>query len=284
MDALQAPGIVDALARIETITQMVRSAEPAQGAAATAPAGTTATDGSSFAGQLAAAAAQTAANPAAKGSFELGSGLTAYGTGAAGLGTTGMPYGTSPYAAPVAGAYGAPATTGAAPAGSPVTGAQLDAWMREKVPDSPLVGKGEVFVREGVANGIDPRFLAAVALNESALGTAGSGAGIHNAFGWGPAIPFSSWEENIATVAKGLKDGYVSEGRDTVAEIQSKWAPVGASNDPTNLNSNWLRGVTSSLTELGGDPNRITVDPSQAPSATALPYPWSVATPGTLGT
>lgn len=162
------------------------------------------------------------------------------------LGTLGLP--TTPSAAAVA-----PAN---ALSGDDVALAtRLDAWMAEKVPDSPLVGKGAVFVREGRAAGVDPRALVAIARHESALGTLGSGRDIHNAFGWGPAIPFDSWEENIATVARGLREGYLDEGRVTLGTIQPKWAPVGVSNDPGNLNSNWTRAVSASFGELGGDPN-----------------------------
>jgi hypothetical protein len=144
---------------------------------------------------------------------------------------------------------------------APIDAARLDAWMASKVPTSPLVGLGGVFVASGVASGVDPRLLVAIARQESALGTAGGGASIHNAFGWGPHIPFESWEENIATVARGLASGYLSEGRTTIPAIGAKWAPIGASNDPTNLNSHWVRGVSGSYAELGGDPSgAVTLD------------------------
>ncbi|MGE3795271.1 MAG: hypothetical protein AB7I38_15260 [Dehalococcoidia bacterium] len=144
---------------------------------------------------------------------------------------------------------GGPASAGRADAGS------LDAWMAERVPSSPLVGLGAVFVREGERNGIDPRALVAIAMHESVLGTAGSGAGIHNAFGWGPAIPFPTWEANIAIVARGLARGYVARGRDTLAAIQPIWAPVGAVNDPAGLNSAWTEAVGRYYEDLGGDPD-----------------------------
>ncbi len=51
-----------------------------------------------------------------------------------------------------------------------MTGAQLDAWMQSKNPGAPLVGMGDVFVREGERNGIDPRALVAIARAESSLG------------------------------------------------------------------------------------------------------------------
>ncbi len=144
---------------------------------------------------------------------------------------------------------------------SPVDAAALDEWMADEVPDSPLIGLGSAFVAEGLRNGIDPRALVAIARHESVLGTQGSGAGIHNAFGWGPAIPFASWQDNIATVARGLATNYVGRGRDTLVEIQPIWAPIGAANDPGGLNSAWLGAVGRTYSDLGGDPALpITID------------------------
>ncbi len=148
----------------------------------------------------------------------------------------------------------APSTIAMPAGGSPVTGAQLDAWMASKNPGAPLVGMGDVFVREGVANGIDPRALVAIARAESSLGSDPGARARNNAFGWGPHQTFSSWEENIATVARGLRKGYLDEGLVTLQQIQAKYAPLGVANDPTNLNSNWLRNTTLLYGELGGDP------------------------------
>lgn len=144
----------------------------------------------------------------------------------------------------------APPAAGAAT----VTGARLDAWMARKNPGAPLVGLGDVFVREGLANGIDPRALVAIARAESALGSDPGARARNNAFGWGPHMTFASFAENIATVARGLRRGYLDEGLVTLAEIQRRYAPVGAGNDPTGLNSNWLRNTTALYAELGGDP------------------------------
>ncbi len=155
---------------------------------------------------------------------------------------------------PVITLLGLPGPPGSAGASTADAGT-LDAWMAKQVPGSPLVGFGAVFVREGERNGIDPRALVAIAMHESVLGTAGSGAGIYNAFGWGPAIAFSSWRANIATVARGLAQGYIARGRDTLAAIQPVWAPLGAANDPTGLNSAWTEAVGRYYQDMGGDPS-----------------------------
>jgi hypothetical protein len=172
---------------------------------------------------------------------------------------------------------------------SPVDAQALDEWMADQVPGSPLLGLGQVFVAEGVRNGIDPRALVAIARHESVLGTQGSGVGIHNAFGWGPGIAFPTWQDNIATVARGLARSYVSKGRATLAEIQPLWAPVGAGNDPSDLNSAWLDAVGRNYADLGGDPGRpITLEAQgNVLAAGATIGPGGLATPtggvGTLG-
>jgi len=174
--------------------------------------------------------------------------------------TTGAAAGTSDFSTLLSAAAKAPATAATtAPAASPgsstVTGAQLDAYMAKKNPGSPLIGMGDVFVREGEANGIDPRALVSIARAESSLGSDPGARARNNAFGWGPNQTFASWQDNIATVARGLKNGYLDEGKVTLAQIQAKYCPVGAANDPTGLNSNWLRNTTTIYGELGGDPN-----------------------------
>ncbi len=179
-------------------------------------------------------------------------------TGATGTADTGdfssllSAAGKSPATTPT---IAAPVSAAPATSASSVTGAQLDAWMAKKNPGSPMIGLGDVFVREGEANGIDPRALVSIARAESSLGSDPGARARNNAFGWGPHKTFASWEDNIATVARGLKAGYLDEGKVTLAQIQAKYCPVGAANDPTGLNSNWLRNTTAIYAELGGDPD-----------------------------
>jgi murein DD-endopeptidase MepM/ murein hydrolase activator NlpD len=126
--------------------------------------------------------------------------------------------------------------------------------MRDRVPGSPLVGMGQVFVAQAGRAGLDPRVLVAIAFHESALGTLGAGADRYNPFGLGPGIRYPSWERSITVAADTLANGYIAEGRTTLAAIAAKWAPVGAANDPSGLNSHWVRGVGAAYGDLGGDP------------------------------
>jgi cell wall-associated NlpC family hydrolase len=129
-----------------------------------------------------------------------------------------------------------------------MTAKQLDVYLRRK--GSPLAGQGATFIQAGRRYGVSPALLVAISGAESSFGKISSGA--HNPFGWGPGIDFPSWAAGIAAVAKGLRSGYLDQGRKTVASIGSKWAPSAATNDPTNLNSNWVQNVNSFLKELGG--------------------------------
>lgn len=163
-------------------------------------------------------------------------------------------------------------TTPAAPSSGAVSAEALDAWMKKEVPGSPLIGLGHVFIKEGTEKNVDPRLLVAIARMESVLGTAGSGKDINNAFGLGPAIKYPSWEAGIAAAARTIHNYGVRSKAYRLDQIQAIWAPVGASNDPNNLNSNWVTGVGKFYRDLGGDPTG-NVNPwnGQATTGTSTP-------------
>lgn len=143
--------------------------------------------------------------------------------------------------------------------------AGIDAWIAHEVPASPLVGIGRTMVAEAAGSGPDPRLLAAIALQETRLGTAGGGPAVDNPFGLGPGLAFPSWAAAIALAVATL-DTMHADGARTIAEIAVHWAPVGAANDPTGLNANWVGGVSHAYAALGGDPagpvfGRVAVGP-----------------------
>jgi cell wall-associated NlpC family hydrolase len=142
-----------------------------------------------------------------------------------------------------------PAVTG----DSAVLATQIDGYLASKA--SPLTGLGAVFVTEGEAVGLDPRMIVAIAGSETSFGTYGPSQTIHNPFGMGPHIVYASWSDAIRAAAQNLGGPlYRGSGLLTIPAIQGRWAPHGATNDPTNLNSNWTRNVGIYYAELGGDP------------------------------
>jgi hypothetical protein len=135
---------------------------------------------------------------------------------------------------------------------APTDAAGLDAMLTRA--GSPLAGEGAAFVSEGLAASVDPRALVAIAAHETMLETYLPSQAIRNPFGLGPGMTFARESDAIALAARTLGDGYLPEGRDTLATIGAKWAPLGAANDPAGLNANWTAGVGAYYAALGGDP------------------------------
>lgn len=124
---------------------------------------------------------------------------------------------------------------------SSVTAADLNAVLKGE-----LKGMGAVFIREATKAGLDPAFLASVAMHESGNGSSKAVKTKNNAFGImgsNGLRSFSSLEQNIAYTADMFKRLYTSKGLDSIVEIQKKYAPDGAKNDPNGLNSHWQKGV-----------------------------------------
>ena len=65
-------------------------------------------------------------------------------------------------------------------------------------------------------------------------------------------MTFSSIEEGIDKMASNLKRLYFDQGLTTIPQIQKKYAPIKAANDPTGLNQHWVSGVTKYYKSLGG--------------------------------
>lgn len=120
---------------------------------------------------------------------------------------------------------------------------------------SPLAGLGATFVSAGADAGIDPRFLVAIAAQETMLETYGPAQTINNPFGLGPGLAFANPSDAIADAARTLAADYLARGLTAIPQISAKWAPLGAANDPSDLNANWTTDVSQYYRTLGGDPD-----------------------------
>ncbi|MBZ6441873.1 glucosaminidase domain-containing protein [Paenibacillus polymyxa] len=110
-----------------------------------------------------------------------------------------------------------------------------------------LKGYGDVFVQAGQKYGVDPALLAAIAVHETGNGTSKAVKNRNNVggmMGKNGLMTFNSLQDGIDKMASNLKRNYIDKGLTTIPQIQRKYAPVGAGNDPTNLNSNWVGGVS----------------------------------------
>lgn len=60
---------------------------------------------------------------------------------------------------------------------------------------------------------------------------------------------YASQDDGIKDYIRTLRVGYFSKGKDTLEKIQVNYCPIGAKNDPTGLNNNWLKGTNKFLNE-----------------------------------
>lgn len=131
-------------------------------------------------------------------------------------------------------------------------GVDIAGYLRKR--NSPLADHVPAIMRSANRWRVDPRLLVAISGGETSFGTNGRGPAVHNAWGIGPGRSYGSWQEGIDAAAKLLRTGYLNDGRHSIQAIQQKWAPLGAGNDPSNLNSNWVRVNGQFYSDLGGNP------------------------------
>ena len=106
--------------------------------------------------------------------------------------------------------------------------------------------------------GIDYKLAIAIAKAESGADYTGENVVMDNNVGgldyWDGAYSrrqkFNTLSEGIEAYISNLKRLYIDKGLDTIEEIQPKYCPIGASNDPNNKNVYWLGNVTAYYNEL----------------------------------
>lgn len=159
------------------------------------------------------------------------------------------------------------------------TAAAIDGFLQSQL--SPLTGLGAVFVADAESVGVDPRLLVAISGAETSFGTYGPAQAIHNPFGLGPNLRFPNWSAAIQAAANTLGGNlYRGAGLVTIAEIQSRWAPLGVANDPMNLNNNWQSNVDRYYADLGGSPNGAVMTSAATQLVSLSP---TTPAPGTQG-
>lgn len=173
--------------------------------------------------------------------------LKAWETGTSGGGTTQVPTRT-----------GAGQGGGGSDQSATTTAEGLRAWTKRQRANSPLLPVIPFIVAESEKAGVDPRIVIAISGLETEFGTTGNAAGLKNAWGLsgaGGPKQYARWEDSVSSLLRTLVN-YRKDGLVTIAQIQQRYCPVGAANDPNNTNGNWLPGVTSIYTAMGGDPRK----------------------------
>lgn len=61
---------------------------------------------------------------------------------------------------------------------------------------------------------------------------------------------YDTLDSGIDAFVRNLRNNYIDMGLTSIEQIQKKYAPLGADNDPNNLNSHWVSGVYKYYNEL----------------------------------
>ncbi|MEH7247199.1 glucosaminidase domain-containing protein [Neobacillus niacini] len=109
-----------------------------------------------------------------------------------------------------------------------------------------LQNAGPLFEEAGKKYDIAPALLAAISIHETGNGTSNAARfkfNVAGMMGKNGLKSYSSIEESIFDMARNLRQNYLDKGKLTIAQIGAKYAPIGAANDPTQLNNHWVTGV-----------------------------------------
>ncbi len=111
--------------------------------------------------------------------------------------------------------------------------------------NSPLYDHAEFIVKTSDKYKFDYRLLPAIAMQESTL-CRNIPNNSHNCWGWGiygnTVTSFSSYDEAIDAVAKGLREQYIDKGLTTTSDIMAKYTP--------SSNGSWARSVSGFMKSL----------------------------------
>lgn len=139
---------------------------------------------------------------------------------------------------------------------SAVAGALTESGLETYLEDKGVFkGHAKDFFKYGSEYDVDPALVVAICMSETGRGTSTAVTKRNNPgglMGNGGGFSFDTLEEGIEAMIENLSRNYIKMGLTTPETIQPKYCPVGASNDPTGLNNNWLTTVNFFLDELGG--------------------------------
>jgi len=122
-----------------------------------------------------------------------------------------------------------------------------------------LANMGQTYIDLGNKYGVDPSLAASIMMNETggdsnALDNDNNPAGIMDwNNNWKTVKHFDTLNDGLDYAVKNLYDTYISKGLTTIDQIGSKYAPIGAANDPQGLNKDWVPNVTSFYKKATGD-------------------------------
>ncbi|OZU88641.1 TrsG protein [Virgibacillus indicus] len=122
-----------------------------------------------------------------------------------------------------------------------------------------LSGYGDDIIELSKEKGIDPILFGAIALHETGYGTSDGvvkkrnpGGLMDPATDWQTLQRFPTLREGLEAMAVTLYNRIIVDGLVTIDQLGEVYAPIGAENDPNNLNKHWIPTMKKLTTNLGG--------------------------------
>ena len=130
-----------------------------------------------------------------------------------------------------------------------------ESWDTQFARSGVFQDKQELFVEVAEKNGIDPVLFAAIAFHETAYGKSDPVKEKNNPgglMGSNGLMSFPTLDDGINSMGVTLHNRIIVDGLTTIEDLGGVYAPVGAANDPTNLNINWVPTTKEIVKKLGG--------------------------------
>ncbi|WP_174615272.1 peptidoglycan DD-metalloendopeptidase family protein [Virgibacillus ihumii] len=143
---------------------------------------------------------------------------------------------------------------------SPAGEINMKKWnsiFQNKKRSGALKGYGDEIVKLSKKRGIDPVLFAAIAMHETAWGEShavkayNNPGGLMNPNGSG-LLQFDTMQEGLESMALTLHNRIIVDGLVTIEQLGSVYAPIGAANDPNNLNAHWVPTTKEIVKKFGG--------------------------------
>ncbi|WP_462410724.1 glucosaminidase domain-containing protein [Neobacillus sp. Marseille-QA0830] len=130
--------------------------------------------------------------------------------------------------------------------GTELNTAAIDADALNSYLKGVLQNTGQYFAEAGEKYQISPALLAAISIHETGNGTSNAARFKYNVAGMmgkNGLKSYDSIQDSIFDMARNLRENYLDKGKTSIAQIGAKYAPIGAANDPNQLNNHWVTGV-----------------------------------------
>lgn len=129
---------------------------------------------------------------------------------------------------------------------APLTAATVDGRTLNSHLEGVLKNTGQFFQEAGELYQINPALLAAISMHETGNGTSNAARfkfNVAGMMGKNGLKSYPSIRDSIFDMARNLRKNYLDKGLGTITQIGAKYAPIGAANDPNQLNHHWVGGV-----------------------------------------